>query len=67
MSSLLPSWWFRRKDYEGSIAAKRGGVFSGAGAQKLLGFAFDRGAMMAKQLPYERLDQLTMEVIYGVR
>jgi hypothetical protein len=23
--------------------------------------------MMEKSLPYERLDQLTMEVIYGVR
>ncbi|MGA8034646.1 MAG: xylose isomerase [Candidatus Acidiferrales bacterium] len=43
------------------------GKFSNSGAQALLGHRFDRAVLAAKNLPYERLDQLTMEVIYGVR
>jgi xylose isomerase len=50
-----------------SAASPGVGKFSGAGAKALLGHTFDRGVMMEKSLPYERLDQLTMEVIYGVR
>jgi xylose isomerase len=34
---------------------------------KLLAFDFDRARMSAKPLPYERLDQLTIEVLLGVR
>ena len=33
----------------------------------LLAQNFDRAAMAAKGLAYERLDQLTMEVLLGVR
>jgi xylose isomerase len=29
--------------------------------------AFDRGALAGKRLPYERLDQLTLEILLGVR
>lgn len=43
------------------------GKYSKGGAQVLLGHTFDRSVLAAKNLPYERLDQLTMEVIYGVR
>lgn len=43
------------------------GKFSKSGSQLLLGHAFDRSVLAAKRLPYERLDQLTMEIIYGVR
>jgi xylose isomerase len=50
-----------------SAASPGVGKFSGAGAKALLGHNFDRGVLAAKNLPYERLDQLTMEVIYGVR
>ena len=31
------------------------------------GFDFDRSTLAAKRLPYERLDQLTIEVLLGVR
>jgi len=34
---------------------------------KLLAFDFDRSTLAAKRLPYERLDQLTIEVLLGVR
>jgi xylose isomerase len=41
--------------------------YSKAGAAKLLARAFDRSAMSQKRLPYERLDQLTVEIITGAR
>jgi xylose isomerase len=34
---------------------------------RLLAHEFDRSALSAKRLPYERLDQLTIEVLLGVR
>ncbi len=34
---------------------------------KLTAFTFDRQALSQKRLPYERLDQLTMEILLGVR
>lgn len=34
---------------------------------KLTAFAFDRQTLSQKRLPYERLDQLTMEILLGVR
>jgi xylose isomerase len=42
-------------------------TYSPANRDALLAEAFDRRAMTAKGLQYERLDQLTMEVILGVR
>jgi xylose isomerase len=41
--------------------------FSSANAAKLLAAPLDRVALAAAPLPYEKLDQLTMEVIMGVR
>jgi xylose isomerase len=43
------------------------GGYSRASADKLKGFAFDRPALGARGLGYERLDQLTIEVLLGVR
>ncbi len=43
------------------------GAYSGSGSQKLLARSFDRSALSKKGLQYERLDQLTMEVLMGVR
>jgi xylose isomerase len=43
------------------------GGYSKATAQKLRGESFDRAAMGARDLPYERLDQLTVELLLGVR
>ena len=36
-------------------------------AEALLGHAFDRKAIAAKRLPYERLDQLTIDLLLGAR
>ena len=43
------------------------GKFSKKGAQALLGHDFDKDTILKKRLPYERLDQLTIEVLLGVR
>src|SRR2546430_2179185 len=41
--------------------------FSGANAKKLLNAPLDRVKLAEEALPYERLDQLTMELLMGVR
>jgi xylose isomerase len=41
--------------------------FSPASARKLLDAPLDRVELAKARLPYERLDQLTMEVLMGVR
>jgi xylose isomerase len=42
-------------------------TYSARGRNALLALDFDRTALAAKGLAYERLDQLTMEVLLGVR
>lgn len=42
-------------------------TFSPANAKKLLAAPLDRGVLAAAPLPYEKLDQLTMELLMGVR
>lgn len=42
------------------------GTYSKAAANQLLAHVFDRPRLAAKALPYERLDQLTMEILLGV-
>jgi xylose isomerase len=41
--------------------------FSKGGAEALLAHSFDKEAILQKHLPYERLDQLTVDVLAGVR
>ncbi len=41
--------------------------FSPVAAKKLLEASLDRTALAERRLPYEKLDQLTMEVLMGVR
>lgn len=36
-------------------------------ATSLLGYSFDKDAILRKRLPYERLDQLTVDVLLGAR
>jgi xylose isomerase len=43
------------------------GKYSKGGAGKLLGHEFSRPKMAAKKLPYERLDQLTIDILLGAR
>jgi xylose isomerase len=42
-------------------------AYTPAGAKKLSALRFDRGRLADEPLPYERLDQLTMELLMGVR
>ena len=37
-----------------------------AAAQQLKDRAFDRGALAARPLPYERLDQMLVDLLLGV-
>ena len=41
--------------------------YSKKGAEALLAHAFDKDAIARKRLPYERLDQLTVDILAGVR
>lgn len=41
------------------------GAFSRKGSKALLAHTFDRSALASKRLPYERLDQITMEIVFG--
>src|SRR5579885_1359714 len=43
------------------------GKYSKQGASALLSYVFDKDAIMKKRLPYERLDQLTTDILLGVR
>jgi xylose isomerase len=43
------------------------GKYSKSNANALLGHVFDKDAMMKKRLPYERLDQLTIDILTGTR
>ena len=43
------------------------GVYSSRGKDALLAADFDRAAIAARGLKYERLDQLTMEILLGAR
>jgi xylose isomerase len=53
------------RDRGGTVPARA--KFSAKGAQKLKDEAFDLVAMRAQGYAYERLDQLTMELLLGVR
>jgi xylose isomerase len=43
------------------------GHYSKAGASQLLAHTFDKEEILKKRLPYERLDQLTIDLLLGVR
>jgi len=43
------------------------GRYSSQGSAGLLAYVFNKDAMAAKSLPYERLDQLTIDILLGVR
>jgi xylose isomerase len=51
----------------GNNSIPKTGKYSKAGATALLGHNFDKDAMMKKRLPYERLDQLTIDILMGNR
>jgi xylose isomerase len=41
------------------------GKYSKSGAETLLGHAFNKDKILEKRLPYERLDQLTIDILLG--
>ncbi|MGB8324208.1 MAG: xylose isomerase [Candidatus Acidiferrum sp.] len=41
--------------------------YSKTSAQALLAHSFDKDAILRKQLPYEKLDQMTVDILTGVR
>lgn len=43
------------------------GTYSRGGADRLAGLTFDRSTLAARPLPYEVLDQRTMEILMGVQ
>src|SRR6266850_5829499 len=43
------------------------GEYSKSNSKTLLGHVFDKDGMMKKRLPYERLDQLTIDILTGTR
>jgi xylose isomerase len=43
------------------------GRYSEPGSAKLLAHVFDKDAILKKRLPYERLDQLTVDILTGTR
>jgi len=47
--------------------ARSFGSYSKEGASQLLTTVFDKDAILKKRLPYERLDQLTVDLLLGVR
>ncbi|HEY8562387.1 MAG TPA: xylose isomerase [Pyrinomonadaceae bacterium] len=54
------------KEIEETNKAYEIGRFSADGSQNLLAEEFDRAALSSKGLKYERLDQLTMDILLGV-
>ena len=53
--------------HDASMATPPEATYSAPHLATLLGHTFNRGTLAAKKLPYERLDQLTVEVVLGVR
>ncbi|HWF92639.1 MAG TPA: xylose isomerase [Terriglobales bacterium] len=51
----------------GDASIPKTGKYSKGGADALLAHNFDKDAMMKKRLPYERLDQLTIDILLGAR
>jgi xylose isomerase len=53
--------------HQASQPATAEGKYSASHVAALLAADFNRATLAAKKLPYERLDQLTMELLLGVR
>ena len=50
-----------------SLDSPKVGKFSAKGSSALLAYDFNKDDMMKKRLPYERLDQLTVDILLGTR
>lgn len=56
----------RRKSWPGSVW-RCDAAYTRAKADKIKALLLDRRELAAKKLPYERLDQLTVDILLGVR
>ena len=54
-------------DISGNGSAPNMGKYSNGGASQLLKHVFDKDKILTKRLPYERLDQLTVDLLLGTR
>jgi xylose isomerase len=52
---------------QSSVDSPKVGKFSAKGSRALLAYEFNKDDMMKKRLPYERLDQLTVDILLGTR
>jgi xylose isomerase len=67
--------WNTDKEIQGILSELSGdgngafhlGRYSKKGASRLLAHVFDKDEILKKRLPYERLDQLTVDLLLGVR
>jgi xylose isomerase len=67
--------WNNDREIQALLKEINGGVkglpshegYSKTGAAKLLAHTFDRAALAQKRLHYERLDQLTVDLLFGAR
>jgi xylose isomerase len=55
------------KEISADHGAPKVGRYSKKGAASLLEHVFNKDAILKKRLPYERLDQLTVDLLLGVR
>lgn len=53
-------------EFQGPAGAARPAGYTREGAEALLARTFDREALAARRLPYERLDQLVIDLLLGV-
>jgi xylose isomerase len=54
-------------EISGNGSAPKVGKYSKDSASQLLGHVFDKESILTKRLPYERLDQLTVDLLLGAR
>lgn len=67
--------WSRDAEIQGILAELSGngngtgkiGLYSKASAAQLLAHTFNKEEILKRRLPYERLDQLTVDLLLGVR
>lgn len=55
------------REISGEGAPQLAGKYSKDGATALLGHVFDKDRILKKRLPYEKLDQLTIDILLGAR
>ena len=67
----VADWWDKQRADTSKILDEstywRTKKYNAGNAKKLLAADLDRTELAKARLPYERLDQLTMEVLMGVR